>query len=343
MNVEKMTRQQAQEEMNALKRIFPLVEVFDKDEIEKGNVPRLSINGKAVRCARSVAESAFAEKKQITKFEFLETEIYQVIAHYVEIDGRASVIEMAKQLSGDSLISLNGHDEFAERLARNNSEIYIDALTGAYNRRYFEEYLKNAEISAGVVMIDLDDFKLYNDTCGHDAGDSVLRTVVDTIRRCIRATDTLVRYGGDEFLLVMPGITDDRFTQQLRYIKRRIHKADIPEYAGLRLSVSIGGVLAEREPLADAVTRADKNMYIAKNRKNTVVTDDSRLTTDDANKLNVLIVDDSELNRDILSSMLKSDFNIMEASNGEECLAMLEEYGTAISIVLLDIVMPSIC
>lgn len=342
MNVEKMTRQQAQEEMNALKRIFPLVEVFDKDEIEKGNVPRLSINGKAVRCARSVAESAFAEKKQITKFEFLETEIYQVIAHYVEIDGRASVIEMAKQLSGDSLISLNGHDEFAERLARNNSEIYIDALTGAYNRRYFEEYLKNAEISAGVVMIDLDDFKLYNDTCGHDAGDSVLRTVVDTIRRCIRATDTLVRYGGDEFLLVMPGITDDRFTQQLRYIKRRIHKADIPEYAGLRLSVSIGGVLAEREPLADAVTRADKNMYIAKNRKNTVVTDDSRLTTDDANKLNVLIVDDSELNRDILSSMLKSDFNIMEASNGEECLAMLEEYGTAISIVLLDIVMPSI-
>lgn len=342
MNVEKMTRQQAQEEMNALKRIFPLVEVFDKDEIEKGNVPRLSINGKAVRCARSVAESAFAEKKQITKFEFLETEIYQVIAHYVEIDGRASVIEMAKQLSGDSLISLNGHDEFAERLARNNSEIYIDALTGAYNRRYFEEYLKNAEISAGVVMIDLDDFKLYNDTCGHDAGDSVLRTVVDTIRRCIRATDTLVRYGGDEFLLVMPGITDDRFTQQLRYIKRRIHKADIPEYAGLRLSVSIGGVLAEREPLANAVTRADKNMYIAKNRKNTVVTDDSRLTTDDANKLNVLIVDDSELNRDILSSMLKSDFNIMEASNGEECLAMLEEYGTAISIVLLDIVMPSI-
>lgn len=342
MNVEKMTRQQAQEEMNALKRIFPLVEVFDKDEIEKGNVPRLSINGKAVRCARSVAESALAEKKQITKFEFLETEIYQVIAHYVEIDGRASVIEMAKQLSGDSLISLNGHDEFAERLARNNSEIYIDALTGAYNRRYFEEYLKNAEISAGVVMIDLDDFKLYNDTCGHDAGDSVLRTVVDTIRRCIRATDTLVRYGGDEFLLVMPGITDDRFTQQLRYIKRRIHKADIPEYAGLRLSVSIGGVLAEREPLADAVTRADKNMYIAKNRKNTVVTDDSRLTTDDANKLNVLIVDDSELNRDILSSMLKSDFNIMEASNGEECLAMLEEYGTAISIVLLDIVMPSI-
>lgn len=265
-----------------------------------------------------------------------------MIAHYVEIDGKPSVIEMAKRLSGDSLVYLNGHEELAERLARNNSEIYLDALTGAYNRRYFEEYLKNAEVSAGVVMIDLDDFKLYNDTCGHDAGDAVLRTVVDTIRRCIRATDILVRYGGDEFLLIMPGITEDRFTQQLRYIKRRIHKADIPGYSGLRLSVSIGGVLAVREPLTNAVSRADKNMYLAKNRKNTVVTDDSRLTADDTRKLNVLIVDDSDLNRDILSSMLGSEFNIMEASSGEECLSVLEEYGTAISIVLLDIVMPGI-
>ena len=125
-------------------------------------------------------------------------------------------------------------------------------------------------------MIDLYDFKLYNDTCGHNAGDAVLRTVVDTIRRCIRATDVLVRYGGDEFLLIMPGITEERFTQQLRYIKRRIHKTDIPGYSGLRLSVSMGGVLAVREPLTNAVTRADKNMYLAKNRKNTVVTDDTR-------------------------------------------------------------------
>lgn len=191
-------------------------------------------------------------------------------------------------------------------------------------------------------MIDLYDFKLYNDTCGHNAGDAVLRTVVDTIRRCIRATDVLVRYGGDEFLLIMPGITEERFTQQLRYIKRRIQKTDIPGYSGLRLSVSMGGVLAVREPLTNAVTRADKNMYLAKNRKNTVVTDDTRLTADDSAKLNVLIVDDSDLNRDILSSMLGSEFHIMEAASGEECLSILEEYGTAISIVLLDIVMPGI-
>ena len=338
---EKMTKQQAEDEINALKRIFSSVTLFDGDSLRSG-ASGVEIDGNLVNTSLSVAMSALEQKKQITKLEFIGSDIYQVIAHYVEIDGKPSVIEMAKRLSGDSLVYLNGHEEFAERLARNNSEIYLDALTGAYNRRYFEEYLKNAEVSAGVVMIDLDDFKLYNDTCGHDAGDAVLRTVVETIRRCIRATDILVRYGGDEFLLIMPGITEDRFTQQLRYIKRRIHKSDIPGYSGLRLSVSIGGILAVKEPLTNAVSRADKNMYLAKNRKNTVVTDDNRLTSDDTRKLNVLIVDDSELNRDILSAMLGSEFNIMEASSGEECLSVLEEYGTAISIVLLDIVMPGI-
>lgn len=345
MNSEqKMTMQQAQEEMNALGRVFQAVRLFEADELISGegscNIPGIIINGKTVGCSGNIAVTALAEKKQVTKLEFVGSDIYQVIAQYAEIDGKPCVIEMAKQLADDSLFYLNGHDEIAARLARNNAEIYIDALTGAYNRRYFEEHLKNAEVSAGVVMIDLDDFKLYNDTCGHDAGDAVLKTVVDTIRRCIRATDTLVRYGGDEFLLIMPGITDDRFTQQLRYMKRRIHKADIPGYSGLKLSVSIGGVLTDNEPLTNAVIRADKNMYIAKNRKNTVVTDDSKLSSDDASKLNVMIVDDSDLNREILSSMLSSEFNILEASNGEDCLAMLEEYGTAISIVLLDIVMP---
>ncbi len=343
---EKLTMQQAQEEMNALRRVFPFVALFNEDNLrQSGNesvAPRVELSGSVVNCAGNVAQAALSEKTQISKLEFVGSDIYQVIAHYAEIDGKPSVIEMVKKISGDSLVYLNGREELAERLARNSSELYLDALTGTYNRRYYEEYLKNAEISAGVVMIDLDDFKLYNDTCGHDAGDAVLRTVVDTIRRCIRATDILVRYGGDEFLLIMPGITDDRFTQQLRYIKRRIHKADIPGYSGLKLSVSIGGVLAAREPLTNAVTSADKNMYIAKNRKNTVVTDDSKLTADDSTKLNVLIVDDSELNRDILASMLKSEFNIMEASSGEECLSILDEYGIAISIVLLDIVMPGI-
>lgn len=341
---EKLTMQQAQEEVETLKRIFTSVRLLSSEQLREGSTcpaEDISVDGIKVDCGSCIAVNALNEKKQITKLELSGSAMFQVIAQYVEIDGVPHVIEMAKRLSGDSLVYLSEKEELAAKLAGNNTELYSDSLTGAYNRRYYEEFLKDMPTSAGVVMIDIDDFTLYNDSCGHEAGDAVLHSIVETIRKCIRATDTLVRYGGDEFLLIMPGITDDRFTQQLRYIKRRIHKTDIPGYNG-QLSVSIGGVLADNEPLSSAAVRADKNMYLAKNRKNTVVTDDSKLYGKDSDKLNIMIVDDSDLNREILSSMLSSEFNILEAANGETCLAMLEEYGTDISIVLLDIVMPGI-
>ena len=340
-----VTMQQAQAEVEALKMIFPSVRLISGEQLKGGSsCPAEFFAGEAeTSCESSAAADALNEKKQITKLEFTGSGIFQVIAQYIEIDSSPYVIEMVKKLPDDSLVYyLGGREDASAKLARSRSEIYMDALTGAYSRHYYEEFMKNALTSAGVVMIDLDDFTLYNDNCGHEAGDDILKTTADTIRRCIRATDILVRYGGDEFLLIMPGITEDRFTQQLRYLKRCIHKSDIQGNSAMKLSVSVGGVLAENEPLADAVTRADKNMYLAKNRKNAVVTDDSKLSGKNAERLNIMIVDDSSLNREILSSMLSSEFNILEAPDGETCLSMLETYGTDISIVLLDIVMPGI-
>lgn len=103
------------------------------------------------------------------------------------------------------------------------------------------------------------------------------------------------------------------------------------------------------ETVDDAAIRADKLMYQAKNRKNMVVTagteqeasTQSQELEDQENiKQQILIVDDSELNREILSEMLHSDFRILEAENGEQCVATLEQYGTGIALILLDIVMP---
>ena len=124
-------------------------------------------------------------------------------------------------------------------------------------------------------MIDMDDFKLYNDTYGHDTGDLALEKMVTQIRKCIRKTDMLIRYGGDEFLLVMPDVTREIFDKKLRQIKYKIQEARIPGCANIQLTVSIGGVLAEGEPMESAVRRADKLMYRAKNRKDTVVTESS--------------------------------------------------------------------
>jgi GGDEF domain-containing protein len=123
------------------------------------------------------------------------------------------VAELVNKLDGDALVSKKERDEMLKKLIRYDRELYMDALTGAYNRRYYEDQLKSVDMVAGVAMIDLDDFKFYNDTYGHNAGDLVLETVVKIIRNNIRKTDMLVRFGGDEFLLVMPDILESSFQE----------------------------------------------------------------------------------------------------------------------------------
>ena len=150
----------------------------------------------------------------------------------------------------------------------------VGNITGTSDKLPVEEQLKMMREAAGVAMIDLDDFKMYNDTYGHKAGDRVLDTTVQIIRSCIRKSDILVRYGGDEFLLILPDIEEKNFVERLKKIQEEIHKSQIPGYTKLQLSVSIGGVLTDRETVESAVNRADRFMYQAKIQKNMVVTED---------------------------------------------------------------------
>ena len=292
---------------------------------------------------------ALRDKDVHTKLEFIGSQLYEVTARYMEVEGEPYVLELVKRMDDNYMIDENQREKLLRHFGGYHEQLYKDALTGAYNRRYFEEKIRKSTVSAGVAMIDLDDFKLYNDSFGHDTGDVVLITFVNIIKNCTRKTDMLIRYGGDEFLLIMPGIKEENFKNKLLQILEEVHRADVPGHGGLRLSASIGGVLSNGSVIEDAIGRADKLMYQAKNRKNMVVTEDNLVANDikkgmlcDREKIRqlILIVDDSELNRALLSEMLKDDFKILEASNGRECLDALEQYGMGISLVLLDINMP---
>lgn len=292
---------------------------------------------------------ALRDKDVHTKLEFIGSQLYEVTARYMEVEGEPYVLELVKRMDDNYMIDENQREKLLRHFGGYHEQLYKDALTGAYNRRYFEEKIRKSTVSAGVAMIDLDDFKLYNDSFGHDTGDVVLITFVNIIKNCTRKTDMLIRYGGDEFLLIMPGIKEENFKNKLLQILEEVHRADVPGHGGLRLSASIGGVLSNGSVIEDAIGRADKLMYQAKNRKNMVVTEDNLVANDikkgmlcDREKIRqlILIVDDSELNRTLLSEMLKDDFRILEASNGRECLDALEQYGMGISLVLLDINMP---
>ena len=354
-----MTMQQAQTEMELYKKVFTVVRLLDKREfrLEESDNPGGDMElchcydfwKKEKPCTNCIAARAFEEKSVRTKLEYLDSDIYQVTARYVEIDGQPYVMELLRKMDEEFLVDLENRDRLMEKLSGYNEKLYQDALTGVYNRRYYEDRIKQMTASVGVAMIDMDDFKIYNDTYGHNAGDLALITTVEAIRRCIRKNDTLIRYGGDEFLLVLQGISETMFREKLKQIRTEIYNANVPTYSKLQLSASIGGVMSAGRTVEETVMEADKFMYLAKNRKNTVVTEKDFVNEEGEDgtalealkvKQQILIVDDSEMNREILTEMLQDDFRILEAENGEEALKMLKQYDTGISLMLLDIVMP---
>ena len=354
-----MTMQQAQTEMELYKKVFTVVRLLDKREfrLEESDNPGGDMElchcydfwKKEKPCTNCIAARAFEEKSVRTKLEYPDSDIYQVTARYVEIDGQPYVMELLRKMDEEFLVDLENRDRLMEKLSGYNEKLYQDALTGVYNRRYYEDRIKKMTASVGVAMIDMDDFKIYNDTYGHNAGDLALITTVEAIRRCIRKNDTLIRYGGDEFLLVLQGISETMFREKLKQIRTEIYNANVPTYSRLQLSASIGGVMSAGRTVEETVMEADKFMYLAKNRKNTVVTEKDFANEEGEDgtalealkvKQQILIVDDSEMNREILTEMLQDDFRILEAENGEEALKMLKQYDTGISLMLLDIVMP---
>ena len=350
-----ITMQEAENKMKVLREIFDIVRLLKGSDLQAAGMESKLAGKKYLcqcyafwnknkRCDNCISLKALDEKKQTSKIEFLDSDMYQVFAKYLEIDGEPYVMEMLKKLDENTLTDKEGYEKLAGKLTVYSEKLYKDVLTGAYNRRYFEEKVKDMSVNAGIAVIDLDDFKLYNDTYGHDGGDLVLTTVVKVIRHYIRRTDILVRYGGDEFLLILPGIEKEVFSQKLRMIQEKIHETHIPGFNRLILSVSIGGAMFTHGRMEEAITKADRLMYMAKGHKNTVVTRwDLKQNTDEMEKRNLpqlLVVDDSEMNREILKEILGKEYRILEACDGNEALEMLEQYGTEISLVLLDIIMP---
>ena len=263
--------------MHILKNVFDVVRLVDVGHTcvlsvdEQGKIvdedhPCYTVWNRENRCENCVSFKAFTQKTQLAKIEFMGEDAYQVISKYVEVEGRACVLELVVRLRKDMPLSFHGREHLVRSLHQYSQELYLDALTGAFNRRYYEEQFCGQDSADGVAVLDVDNFKAINDTYGHPAGDAALRTIVQAIVGCIRNSDILIRYGGDEFLLVFPDIPEPVFHRRLQEISSAVSDATVPDHPEMRLSVSVGGVY-KMSPLSDAVYRADTLMYKAKTEK----------------------------------------------------------------------------
>ena len=127
-------------------------------------------------------------------------------------------------------IDANGTRFLLDKSRGESRKLFLDPLTATYSRRYFETYLTHMEGMECVEIIDVNQFKQVNDTYGHPAGDVVLRDIAAAIKSCIRSSDILVRYGGDEFLLILTGIPSGVLRAKLEQIRDRVH--DVGERYG---------------------------------------------------------------------------------------------------------------
>lgn len=347
-----MTKQETEEMMKQLEKVFSIVRILDVEGLEtansfnKGKTPDhpcqcYSFWNRDTRCENCISARVLADKKQRTKIEFIDSDMYQVISRYIEIDNVPHIIEMINCLDSDTLIDSDGRKELIGKIAGFDKEIYLDVLTGAYNRKYYEDNVKMSTRVSGIAMLDIDDFKLYNDTFGHMAGDVALETVVGVIKEEIRKIDLIIRYGGDEFLIVMPGIEENSFVKKIRHIREKIDNTKVSGYPELKLSVSIGGVVSDGRPIEYAIDKADKLMYKAKIRKNMVVTEndinEGNNNTSEVKRFKILIIDDSEKNRGELTEMLEREFDVINASDAKQGIEMINKYGEDIALLLLEV------
>lgn len=311
-----LTDEEAAAEVARVAQTYPVVRLLSADQIK--SEPNCLLAGDRCPCLRQSSLEALADSGEVSEQLLNDGVEYRARLRPLKVEGEPHVLLMVRPID--------------EQEATEEDLVYTDVLTGVRNRRYYEEKLRSARMNAGIAMIDLDDFRAFNDTCGRHAGDLALGAVATAMRSGIRSTDELVRYGCDKFVVVMPNIPSDDFARRLHQVSEAVHSTIIPGHEYVSLTACVGGVRIHGETVDEGVGRAVQLLSRAKAKAGTVVTDADSIEAFQSEKPLVLIVDDSEMNRAILSEMLKDEYCILEA----------DRYGDELSLVLLDIVMPGV-
>lgn len=217
----------------------------------------------------SPSVKAFQHRSKIVHFDFKPQRIYYAIDQYIEVEKHAYVIEYRLRMRDYVFKNDKQYQKMLKTLNYMQESMYLDGLTEVYNRRYLEDELFKKEDITALAMVDLDHFKDVNDQFGHLAGDRALQEAAHILKKNVRDKDSVIRYGGDEFIILFHQIPKTILDERLNFIRQEIENIRIEKYPSLHLTCTIGCAYGKYNH--QLLKQADKVMYQAKIKRNNVM------------------------------------------------------------------------
>lgn len=193
------------------------------------------------KCSNCISRLSMQTRKRMTKLEVAGDDPYQVVSMYVEIDGKPCCLEMASRIDGDFMPDGYSREEILSSVRIHKEKIYIDPVTGVYNKRYYVEKLSKMDNAAALMFADIKNFKRINENFGHQAGDDVLRQVAGVLRDAAAGKGDVLRYSGDDFVTVFFKATEEELSEIQKEMCGRVEALRFPELPGVQLKLVTAG------------------------------------------------------------------------------------------------------
>lgn len=193
------------------------------------------------KCSNCISRLSMQTRKRMTKLEVAGDDPYQVVSMYVEIDGKPCCLEMASRIDGDFMPDGYSKDEILSSVRIHKEKVYIDPVTGVYNKRYYVEKLSKMDNAAALMFADIKNFKRINENFGHQAGDDVLRQVAGVLRDAAAGKGDVLRYSGDDFVTVFFKVTEEELSEIQKEMCGRVEALRFPELPGVQLKLVTAG------------------------------------------------------------------------------------------------------
>lgn len=193
------------------------------------------------KCSNCISRLSMQTRKRMTKLEVAGEDPYQVVSMYVEIDRKPCCLEMASRIDGDFMPDGYSRDEILSSVRIHKEKVYIDPVTGVYNKRYYVEKLSKMDNAAALMFADIKNFKRINENFGHQAGDDVLRQVAGVLRDVAAGKGDVLRYSGDDFVTVFFKVTEEELSEIQKEMCRRVEALRFPELPGVQLKLVTAG------------------------------------------------------------------------------------------------------